>query len=417
VPRRDGGFAHKLEFKRLMPLYNYTAIDSLGSRVSGRLEANDPDAAAAQLTAQGLRIESVQLVLASGVWLDEGPGPLMAAGAARDVGGHIAEVISAGVPLEGGLAAIAEEFPVGRTRRTLREIVRRLESGENLDGVLASSGAPAYLPALVRAGRRSGKTAEILENFIAGSRSVSELRQSLWMALAYPLAVLLVTIPLLVFLFVWLIPSFETVLRGWDIRLPMMTRALTAVSGFLVEHGGTFLLTLLAAVVVVCLVIRAALGPLATRRLVGGIPVAGPLLRWLGLSRFSPILSLLIQSRVPLDEALLLAGDASGDAEIRHDCRVMAASLQSGQTLESAARDVKRFPQSFVRALSAEQYHEGFPDVLQSMSEMYAARARILVAFLMAFLPPVTVIVVGTVVGFIVISLFLPLIQLLNMLS
>ena len=400
-----------------MPLYSYSAIDSQGHRVSGRLEAHDPDAAAAQLTAQGLKIESVQLAPRSGVWINDEHQPAMTAATAHDVGGHIADVISAGVPLEAGLAAVAEEFPVGRTRRALQQIVHRLECGEELDSVLASSGAPAYVPALVRAGRRSGRTAEILENFIAGSRSVAELRQSLWMALAYPLAVLLVTVPLLVFLFVWLIPSFESILRGWDIKLPGITSALLAVSRLLIEDGGTILLVVAVSAVVVGVVIRLTLGPLATRRLVGSIPVAGPLLRWLGLSRFAPILSLLIQSRVPLDEALLLAGDASGDAEIRHDCRVMAATLQSGRTLESAAGDVKRFPQSFVRALSSEQYHEGFPDVLQSMSEMYAGRARILVAFLMAVLPPLTVCVVGVVVGFIVISLFMPLLQLLNMLS
>ncbi|MGE5191602.1 MAG: type II secretion system F family protein [Deltaproteobacteria bacterium] len=400
-----------------MPLYTYTAIDPQGAHVSGQLEANDPDSAVSQLTVQGLRVENIQRVSAPDVRIQEEHAPALSAGESRDIGSHIAAVISAGVPLEGGLAAVAEEFPAGRTRRALRRIVRRLEAGEDLESVLATSGAPRYLPALVRAGRRSGRTAEILENFVAGSRSVSELRQTLWMALAYPLFVLVVTVPLGLFLIVWLIPSFAAVFDGFGIQLPWMTTAVIAVSRFLTEHGGKALLALASAVVVLCLVMRVTLGAVGTRRLVGAVPVIGPLVRWLGLSRFSPILSLLIESRVPLDEALLLAGEASGDAEIRHDCRELAARLQSGKTLASAARETRRFPQSFARALSWERYQEIFPEVLQSMSEMYAGRARILVAVLMAVVPPLAVTLAGLVIGFIVVALFMPLIELLNKLS
>src|SRR4029077_13563573 len=107
--------------------------------------------------------------------------------------------------------------------RALRRIVHRLESGGDLESVLASSGAPGYLPALVRAGRRSGKTAEILENFIAGSRAVTDLRHTLWLALAYPLILLLLLIPLGLFLIFSLIPQFGTIFDGFAITLPWIT--------------------------------------------------------------------------------------------------------------------------------------------------------------------------------------------------
>jgi type II secretory pathway component PulF len=292
-----------------------------------------------------------------------------------------------------------------------------LETAESVESALASSGAPAYLPALVRAGRRSGRTADILENFIASSRSVSDLRQTLWMALAYPLALLLLTVPLGLFLIIWLIPGFEAIFADFDVKLPLITEFVLKVSKFLADHGLTALAAVSGAIVAIIVVLRLALGPAGSRRLVCTLPVVGPLLRWLGLARFSPILSLLVESRVPLDEALLLAGDASADAEIREDCRELAAHLRSGKSLDSAARDIGRFPKSFVRALAWERQREGFAEVLQSMSEMYAGRARALVAILIAVLPPVLVSLVAFVVGFIVISLFMPLIELLNKLS
>jgi type IV pilus assembly protein PilC len=70
-----------------------------------------------------------------------------------------------------------------------------------------------------------------------------------------------------------------------------------------------------------------------------------------------------------------------------------------------------------VRALTWERHYEGFPEVLQSMSEMYAGRARALVAILIAFFPPLVVTVVALLFGFIVVALFMPLIELLNKLS
>jgi type IV pilus assembly protein PilC len=401
-----------------MPTYSYSAIDSEGVRHAGEIEASDPDAVVSQLTAGGMRVESVQMVFpAAPARVEPTPAPRMSTAQAREIGGHLAEVVAAGLPLEAGLAAVAEEFPWGRMGRALRRIADRMETGESLESALSSCGAPAYLPALVRAGRRSGRTADILENFIASSRSVSDLRQTLWMALAYPVTLLVLSLPIGLFLTIWLVPGFETIFADFGIQLPLITEFVLNIASFLRDHGLKSLVIVVGAVLAIGVVLRLALGAAGWRRLVCTIPVVGPLIRWLGLARFSPILSLLVESRVPLDEALILAGEASGDADIRDDCGALAAHLRSGQTLESAARDIGHFPKSFIRALAWERQREGFAEVLQSMSEMYAGRARALVAILIAVLPPVVVTLVAFVVGFVVISLFMPLIELLNKLS
>ncbi len=208
-----------------MTTYAYIAIDSRGQRVSGELEASDSDAVVSQLTAQGLRVESVQVA-------PRGPGSSESARPAnlsptetREVGRHISEIVSAGVPLEAGLAAIAEEFPGGRVRRELRGIVRDLEAGNDLESVLAAHRTAGYLPALVRAGARSGRTGEILENFIAGTQVVSDLRQTLWLALAYPLILLAIMAALGLFLLFIVVPRFRAILEGFQVQLPWLTTA------------------------------------------------------------------------------------------------------------------------------------------------------------------------------------------------
>ena len=376
-----------------MQKYSYIAIDPNGRRVSGELEASDPDTVVSRLTAQGLRAESVQIVRAPGppARLEGERFAGLSSADARELGGHIAEIVSAGLPLEAGLAAVADEFPRTRLRATLRGIVRELEAGADLETVLASRRAPGYLPALVRAGRRSGRTGQILDNFITSARVVFEMRQAMWMALVYPLALLLIFVPLGVFLQFWIIPEFRQIFEGFGLNLPIMTSGLLAVSELVAQYGLQVLAVIAGALIVICAVMRLALGAAGTRRLVCSIPLIGPILRWTALARFSPLLSLLIESRVPLDEALVLAGDAAGDAEIREDCRKLAASVRAGNTLESAAREAGRFPASFVRALSWERHRDGLPEMLQSMADMYAGRARALVALLVAILPPLIV--------------------------
>lgn len=402
-----------------MRRYTYIAIDSRGQRLSGVLEATDPDAVVSQLTAQGLRIESVQVAAGAG---ERSPAEFtrpagLSAADTREVGGHISEIVSAGLPLESGLSAVAEEFPHGRVRSMLRSIVRELESGNDLESVLASHRAAGYLPALVRAGQRSGRTAEILENFISGSQIVSDLRQTLWTALAYPLILVGTLFPLMLLLQLKVVPQFGEIFEGFGIRIPVLTQALLVTSEFLRNHGLWVLLVVCGATVVLAVAFRLILGRVATRRLMCGIPIFGPLLRWLALARFSPLLSALVEARIPLDEAVLLAGDASGDAEIEEDCRKVSARLRSGASLSEAVEETGSFRASFIRALSWERHQEGLPEVLRSMADMYAGRARTFVMLMAAVLPPLVIVFVAGAVGTVVILLFMPLIQLLNMLS
>jgi len=400
-----------------MNKYSYIANDSEGHRVSGELEASDADAVVSQLTAQGLRIESVQVVTAAPPLPESARTEALSAAETREVGRHISEIVSAGLPLEGGLAAIAAEFPRGRVRRELHSIVSGLEAGNSLESVLAACRTPAYLAALVRAGARSGRTGQILENFIAGTQIVSDLRQTVWMALAYPLILLTALVAIGLFLLMVIVPQFRTLFEGWGITIPLLTKSLLATSEFMVDHGLWTVGICVGAIVATIALFRLMLGQASTRRFLWTVPFIGPLLRCSALARFAPVLSLLIEGRVPLDQALTLAGDAAGDVAIREDCRKLASSVRSGKTLEEAASETTRFPASFIRALSWEQYRDGFPEVVRSMSDMYAGRARALVALLVAVMPVLAVMFVGITVGLVVISLFMPLFELLQKLS
>jgi type II secretory pathway component PulF len=397
-----------------MPRYRYIGSDYAGRPVTGERDAADPDALLAALAGEVSKIVSVELA---------NPGPLPEPGESlhradvREVSGHIAEIIEAQLPLESGLAAIAAECSSRRIRKTLLGIAGDLAAGNDLEKVLASRGAPAELKALVRAGARSGNTGQILEHYVVNVESAVDLRQSMRRGLFYPLLMLLVFSLVGCGVIVWVVPQFASIFAGFDLNLPTVTTWLVTLSDFIVHYGAIVVLGGLASIVAVAILLRLALGRVLWRRLICRIPLFGPFLRWTALARFSQLLSLLIENRVPLDEALTLAGDASGDAEIQHDCRRMLASVTAGESLESAARKLDRFPTSFVQALTWASRPGGLPEVLQSLGDMYAGRVRAAVAVVVSLLPPLLMLFLGVLMAFLVVALFMPLISLLNMLS
>lgn len=409
-----------------MPRFRYLAIDSRGKRVSGELEAPDPDALVSQVSSAGLRIESIEMLDPTAHMAEDLlPAPLiqktLSASQAGELSGHIAELTEAGLPLESGLAAIAEELPRGRARWVVEGLVRKLRAGDDLSTALASQGAPAELQALIKAGARSGRTGEVLEQYVNHSQGMSELRWRLAMGLAYPLMLLVATGGLAALILYWIVPQFATIFEGFGMQLPWLTVALISVAkGFNAQGRWAFLLRFDVDIVIAIILLCCgylSLGKKLRRVVITRIPGIGRILRWMALSRFSHLISLLIQNRIPLPEALVLAGNACGDAELCEGSRQIAQSVLEGEALSVSSPGALVFPRSFIQALVWSQNHASFPEAMDSVGDLFASRARTLIPWFIALVGPILVTLIGLAIGLVVIALFMPLIQLLNNLS
>jgi type IV pilus assembly protein PilC len=401
-----------------MPRYRYTGIDAEGRPVTGERDAPDPDALLAALGSDVRQVQGVHVVEPVDPRLSE---PGSSAGFHRgnelEISGHLAELIEAKLPLESGLAAIAAECPSPRMRSALRGIVNELAAGQTLEAALAVHGAPAELQALVRAGARSGNTGQILEHYVVNVQSAAELRQVILRGMFYPLLIVALFIAIGVAVLLWVVPDFLTIFNGFGVQLPLITQWLASASTLFREQGGRVAIAGLVIIVGGVLLGRFLLGTANFRRLICMIPVVGPIVRWISLARFSQLLSLLVENDVPVDEALMLAGNAAGDPGIEDDCRKLLAGVRAGESLDAVARRLNRFPPSFVHALTWTQRASGMPEILQSLGDIYVSRVRAIVAVLMTIIPPVLLLVVGLAAFFIVVALFAPLIQLINALA
>jgi len=196
-----------------------------------------------------------------------------------------------------------------------------------------------------------------------------------------------------------------------------MTVIVIEVSHVLVNHGLLLFggLVLLGSVAVSIYLF--AFDRLTRRQWICMIPIVGGLLKYGALARFSHLLAILVENGVPLPAALTLAGEGAGDAELQAAGWLIAADVEAGEPLDRAAYNTASVPSMLVEAMTWHKQPDVFADALRALSEMYEARAFAQTGLIAAVWQPVVLVISGSVIGFTVIALFMPLVKLLNDLS
>lgn len=332
---------------------------------------------------------------------------------------QVAALAHAGLPLASGLRAIAEEMPSPRVRRALHRLSERLETGESLDAVLAQSPkmVPPALRALLSAAAGSGNIVLLLDRYVLLSRSNRDLQRRLWLALAYPASLLLAGLGVAAFFLLWITPQFKSLFEGFGISLPAITTALLTASDFVIEHGSLIGLGILFVGGLIFIGVPLLVGRANLRRFFHVIPILGSMLQFSGLAGFCHFLALLLDGRVRLPDAVRLAGAACGDASLKQHSVALARGVEEGFSLVDATFGLPYFPQSLMHVFGWQTRGDAFADILRANAEVFEARAKTQTGMLAGIIEPFVLVGVAVVIGLTVISLFWPLIKLLNELA
>ncbi|WP_278465325.1 type II secretion system F family protein [Gimesia maris] len=407
--------------------YRYQGINSQGKHVSGRIQAADRDEVASRLQDQGLkiaRIEEEESALAFSM-----PGVSASAGSqklsSRDysvISDHLSDLTRARLPLSTGLEAVSYEIESPRLRSAVQNLASQLDAGNDLETVLADSRAPRELCALVHAGTRSGKMSEILADYVAHTRQISEMKNQLLMALSYPLILMAFAMLMFLSIMLWILPAFESIYREFGIELPGMTLRLFELSLFLRTQWWWYLPTGLLLAGCYLLLMKTERGQIWSQKIIYRLPLIGGLLSGLSVSRFSHLLALLVDNQVPFLEALKMTGESSSNYEIRNACRRFSESVSSGQAEIASLESLKIFPATFLQTLASQSgttSHQGprySVEILNALSDMLNSQTRVRITFFSSVVEPMVIIFCGILMGFLFIAMLAPLIQLLNLL-
>lgn len=349
------------------------------------------------------------------------PAALAAAGRGTDVVQQVALVAAAGVPLSSGLLAYSREAPSRRLRLALRRLSGKLERGVPLDEALSerSSGTSAYLRALVAAALRCGRLGDALNRHLYVVRRTRDIRSRVWLNLAYPLLLAAIALVILIILLTWTVPLFATMFSDFGIVLPTPTLWVVNASNVLLLfvpywHWVLLVLSILA-VLVYC--IRFLPGREFRTRLWQRAPLIGATARSVALSEFCSLLGLLVESRLPLPEALRLTASALRDPNLAQGSRKLAEQVERGLSPGDEVQRLPQFAGSLAPLFRWTDRPEAFADGLRAAAELYAMRARVQSGVLGTVIQPLMLAGVIMVAGGVCATLFLPMVSLLQSLT
>jgi type II secretory pathway component PulF len=298
----------------------------------------------------------------------------------------------------------------------------------------------------------------VLGRFSKYANVGAEMKRALWLGLAYPLFTMGLAFALLIVVDTYLVAQFENIFNDFGIPLPGLTIMLINTA-HLIRAGWPVLLIFLVGAAVVWLVLRFALPAPSRNSLIDRIPVIGPLWRYTSWAEFCHLLALLLESELPMPEALRLTGQGIENSDIDRACRAMARDVEHGKTLSDAmsgrapvitpsgpfdhlakkpapegledlppaptmedllsAREAaiavrRAMPVSLSRLLKWAEDHRAIAEILHMAGEMFEARSRSQAAFAGTVMGVLAVLGVIMGVFTVVVGLFLPLITLLS---
>ena len=292
---------------------------------------------------------------------------------------EIAALVRAGVPLEKGLAALGSDMP-GRLGKLTTAVAENMSRGQSLSQALAdrSGGVPGVYRAVVTAGIRTGRLSSALEALAGSVRRLAETRRAIVAASLYPLLVFLLAWALFVAFVIVIVPGLEQLFRQID---PPGSTVLGQVGrwGGSVAYWGPAVPLVVVSLVVIWWYQSGRAGlvePRLSSLLLGWLPWMGKMLRWARTATFAEVLALLVESRVPLDQAVVLAADGSGDRRIRRAAGELSAALARGETPDGRSAGRAGFPPLLVWLMSAGQRQGVLKEALRHAAEIYHRRSR-----------------------------------------
>lgn len=397
-----------------MPTYFYRAKRGPDRTEEGEIEAESRPGAMVRLERMGYSLLS----------LEERAGSVQAS--ARKSGGRIrtrditvftrqlAGLLRAGVPILRALTTIQQQTDNAALQSVIMAITASVRDGRTLSESLART--PALFPDLyvnmVKAGESAGMLDEILMRLAEARENDDELRSKVASAIAYPAFVVGVGALSVFVILTFFLPRIVHIFDGMNQVLPWPTRVVLAVSGLFSHYWPV-------------LVIAAGLAALALRRHWGseagrlaldsavlGLPVVGAFARDTDIVRFARTLSLLIKAGIPVDRALTLAANTLTNRKLRADMTAAAGeTVRQGSTVADGFRRRPGIPE-FVTNMVAVGEESGHLD--ESLLEVAAFYQRELdrdLRLVNTLLEPVLILLVGTVVGFIIFAMLLPIFQ------
>ncbi len=426
-----------------MPKYSYVAMDSRGKETKGTLEVASQNEAIGRVKEMGLF--PTKIVEVEKKAKEKGEKKARPAGkAAGKKGGfnvnlnikipglsgrvkpkilttftrQLATLVDAGLPLLRGLRVLEKQERNATLKSIIGELALAIEGGSTFSEALAQH--PKVFNRLfvnmVKAGELGGVLEVVLTRLSEFMEKAQKIKGKVVAAMFYPVAVLCVAVIILMILMTWVIPKFKEVFEGMleGAQLPAFTRLVLGISDAIRGHFLVTMGSIAVAFVIFLLVIRTKLGRRIWDKVKLKMPLLGPVISKVAISRFTRTLGTLISSGVPILQALTIVKETSGNVIVGNAVGSVHDSVKEGETITAPLEASHVFPPMVISMVDVGEQTGALPEMLLKIADNYDEEVDNSVAAMTSLLEPIMIVFLAVVVGSIVIAMFMPLIYMIN---
>ena len=322
-------------------------------------------------------------------------------------------LIHAGLPIVQSLELLMKRQRNPFFRTVLRDVRDRVRGGELLSEAFAEQKVfPKVYTTTLLAGEKSGNLEEVLGRYISFQRLALSFRKKLVSSLVYPVLLVAMLVVMLVFLITFVVPQFANLYNQLGVELPPLTMVMLSIGTNAQHYAPYVLAALLIAAFLIWRWMKSDAGATQMDRFKLKTPILGDIWLKYQVAVFSRMLSTLLAGGLPLVPALETAGESMQSRLIAHGVDDATKKVREGQPLSRSLEASTVFPEMSVEMIEVGESTGALPAMLNSVAEFYEEDVTNALATAMALIEPVILIVMGVVVAFVLISLYLPIFSL-----
>lgn len=403
-----------------MPVYTYTYRDAHGGLQKGTIDAESEEVLRKKFEEQGFTITELTMIKAKSAKVKTyGKVKL---GNLSVFCRQFSTMVDAGVSLVRCLDVLGHQTQDPKLRKILTDIGERVEGGESLSRAMQrhpKTFSNLFI-GLIKAGEVGGVLEESLQRLSQFLEKDVELRRKVKSAMTYPVLVAIMATGIVMFLVLWFIPQWMNIMSDLGLKkenLPAPTKLLVNISHGILTYWWMVLISLVILIIAYRLFVGTRFGRRVMDRVKLKVPVFGKLHHKICMARFSRTMGTLLTSGVPILQAMETVAGTVGNTIMSDALLEARARIREGDRIGDPLEQSKLFPPMVVHMIGVGEESGSLDFMLQKIADFYESEVEAALASLTAAIEPIMIVSLGFVVGFIVISCFLPLVDVISKLS
>lgn len=397
-----------------MPTFIYTAVDSTGKSIKGKIEADNQQLALSKLQDQHYHVTNISEKKDSGLRLFQHKKVKL--NAIAIFSRQFATMIDAGINIVRCLDILENQSKDPVLKPVIAQAMNDVKSGMSLTDAFAKHPyvfSKLYVN-MIRAAELGGILDEILNRLATFLETEMEIRTKIKSAMMYPIIVLLFSVLLICALFTFVLPKFKEIFISMNVEMPPATRILFDMSTILKTYWYVPVGLIIGVIVTFRILNSKPEGRYLIDNLKLKLPIIGEIVQKMAISRFARTFGTLVSSGVPMMRALEIVGETSGNAVIAKSVETARESVREGQKISQPLEASGVFPTMVTHMIDVGEETGRLSDMLVKVSEFYDKEVDASIKGLTSLIEPLLIVFMGVVVGFIAISVMGPIFKLVS---